>query len=73
MRVDLCKKLHVKRVKWNVMVDFHEDSNLISTDFAVRYSKVNKSDAKKNINNTNSWVDDHKVSNFRTLKLRHLL
>ena len=29
------------------MVDFHEDSNLISTDFAVRYSKVNKSDAKR--------------------------
>ena len=55
------------------MVDFHEDSNLISTDFAVRYSKVNKSDAKKNINHTNSWVNDHKVSNFRTLKLRHLL
>ena len=55
------------------MVDFHEDSNLRSTDFAVRYSEVNKSDAKKNINSTNSWVNDHKVSNFGTLKLRHLL
>lgn len=34
-------------MKWNVMVDFHDDSNLRSTDFAVRYSEVNKSDAKK--------------------------
>ena len=28
----------LKRVKWKFLVDFHEDSNLRSTDFAVKYS-----------------------------------
>ena len=36
--VDLCKELCLKRVKWKFLVDFHEDSNLRSTDFAVKYS-----------------------------------
>lgn len=49
------------------MVDFHEDSNLISTDFAVRYSKVNKSDAKKKTSTTQTAGST--IIKFLTLEL----
>ena len=35
--VNLCMKLHAKSVKWKMLVDYDEDFNLKSTDFAVRY------------------------------------
>ena len=39
--VNLYMKLHANSVKLKMLVDFDEDSNLRSTDFAVRYWGVN--------------------------------